>query len=220
MRGLFGRRRPGRGHRSFPNWAVLGFVLLVTQALVPHLLADNHYTWSAIAELSCVQVNSGHTVGMAVRLEDGKTLATCAHVVGSNRWVTINGNDNALVLATDVENDIAILRAGGPGRPFDTQWGIDTAPMGTGVVIAARLDDGPIRIHRTTVLGPGYKNNPVAAYMAQKGYSGGPVFTTDGKLLGIVRGESNTSTYKGTDFIPVWKIRTLIDNTRKSLNNR
>lgn len=227
MSGLFPSRASWRRHLHLSYQRCLCVLLLATQALVSPLLAQyNYYALSATAEVSSVRVFTEETAAMGVRVEDGKTIITCAHVVSTNRWVTVEtakGMEKALVLSKSDHDDVAILRVNGPGRAFaykDTKVlpDIHTTLMVTG---RTKTDLKP-KARSGKVLAYFYGDDPnvVLDVKPTFGYSGGPVIDANGQLVGIVKGYAYMGEMTGTEVVPLHKALDLIQRTREDLSCR
>jgi len=181
---------------------------------------DEREFWTYCAEKSLVEVSAEGNLGNGVRIEDGKTIITCAHVVGDKKWVLLNKKWDALVITADKRLDIAILRTDSPGLPMKMVWGFQEGNIGTGVVVAGKLHNQKLEIQRATVLNHMYGGNPVVNALPKKGFSGGPVFTPEGLLIGIIRGFAIYDEKEWTEVIPISLIRKIIDETREKFNKR
>ena len=198
---------------------LLSFVLLSVA------FGQNYYALEAQAELSSVKIETPTASGMGVALEDGATIATCAHVVGNNNWVDIytgGFRDKGYVLSVDTENDIAIVRMEGKIKPFAVRRSEEKIGAGTFVVAAGK----PNKSSRVDMR-PGtsliyFMDNPtpdlIISSEAEHGYSGGPVMDENGCLIGIMKSYAGFQGTTGTAVIPAWKVNALIKRTRDNLN--
>lgn len=216
MSGLFNRRAPGRGHLHLSYRAILGVVLLATQALVSPLLAEpGHYSWTALAESASVLIYSGGKAGMGARVYDGDLVVTCAHVIGNESDIEVEGigmpKEKATLIAKDDRLDVAVLRLKTVKIPFKMYWGQDGLPKGTRVIQANKLHfEGPASITHAEVTAHMWSGNPVISAKPRPGYSGGAVFLANGQLVGITAGAAIDGERIGTDIIPVEVIRKLL----------
>lgn len=201
---------------------VLGLLSFVLSSFA---LGQNYYALEAQASLSSVRIETPTASGMGVALEDGSTIATCAHVVGNNNWVDIYTGefyDKGYVLSVDTENDIAIVRMEGKIRPFMARASKERIGAGTFVLAAGK----PNKASRVDMR-PGtsliyFMDNPtpdlIISSKPEHGYSGGPVMDQNGYLIGIMKSYAGFEGNTGTAVIPTWKINALIKRTRDDLN--
>jgi S1-C subfamily serine protease len=202
--------------------SVLGIFSFVLSSFA---FGQNYYALEAQAALSSVKIETSTATGMGVALEDGSTIATCAHVVGNNNWVDIytgGFQDRGYVLSVDSENDIAIIRMEGKVRPFAVRTSTERIDAGTFVLAAgkpnksSRIDmrPGTSLIYFTDSL----ESDLIISSAPEHGYSGGPVMDEDGRLVGIMKSYAGFEGTTGTAVIPTWKVNALIKRTRDDLN--
>ena len=200
--------------------SVLGIFAVVLSSVA---VGQNYYVHEAQAALSSVKINTLTEFGMGVALEDGATIATCAHVVDNNNWVDIDTGEikeKGYVLAVDTENDIAIIRLESKIRPFIPRQCRDKAYPGKFTMAAGK----PNKSDRIDML-PGSAvtyfddANPDLIISSQPvpGYSGGPVMDENGCLIGIMKSFATVDGETATAVIPAWKILDLIQRTRENL---
>lgn len=224
---LLASRASWRRHLHLSYRGIFLGVLLATQALVPALLADqNYYVLSSILGRSSLQVFTDSGTGTAVRLEDGATLATCAHVVSTNRWVKVEIDHKmvkALVLATDPQNDVAILR-------IDKKYAKDPLRVKTGlpevdtlIMVNGKTQNDvkmKAKAGRLRCTFPGPLPNLVVDLKPIFGYSGGPAVDSDGNCVGLVKGYVYMGDFTGTEVIRIEHVLELIQRTRENLSLR
>ena len=186
--------------------------------------AQNFYVLEAQAALSSVRIDTPTEFGMGVALEDGATIATCAHVVDNNNWVDIDtgeAKEKGYVIAVDTENDIAIIRLENKIRPFLTRACRDKMSSGKFVLAAGKPNTSSRIDMRPGTSVAYFMDNPwpdlIISSEPQHGYSGGPVMDENGYLIGIMKSYAGYGGKTGTVVIPSWKILEFIQKTRESL---
>jgi S1-C subfamily serine protease len=158
---------------------------------------------------------------MGVVLEDGATIATCAHVVENHTWVKVTMGsfvDDGYVVAVNKEDDIAIVRTEYKMQPFSLDTCMHTLIKGDFAVAAGRKPvSGRPDMRFGSVMGymGGYSSDMHISANIERGFSGGPVMDRDGYLIGISQGLVGSYTAGiGSRIIPTWKIVSLIRNSR------
>lgn len=224
MPSFLNRRPAGRGLRGLFNRTLLGFVLLVSQGLVPDLLGQDFYKLKAQAAVSTVRISSPAGVGLGVSIMDGKILVTCAHVVGNQKIVNIEsgvGRGTARVLGIDDNNDLAILESSLLICPARIRSGVDSYRRDS-FVMAAGMREEVMNMDmmpgKLIVDSNGPRRSFCASMVPQYGYSGGAVLDDAGTLVGIMRGFMYYDGVKGMEVIYSYKIYDLVVDSCKHLD--
>ena len=216
MSGLIASRPSWRRHLHLSYRHVLVCLLLATQALVPALLAEpGYYSWKALSEVSSVLIASGDRTGMGVRIFDGDTIVTCAHVLGDPDNILVSGigmpEERAYLVSQNKHEDVAILRVKTRGVPFKMHWDREAPPKGTTILQGFKTSQGkPASFNQAEITDKMWSGNIVINTVPTPGYSGGPVFLAIGQLIGITRGEVTTNQGILTEIVPIWKSRDLV----------
>jgi len=199
---------------------VLGLLSFVLSSVT---FGQNFYVLEAQAALSSVRIDTPTEFGMGVALEDGATIATCAHVVDNSNWVDIDTGEvkeKGYVVAVDTENDIAIIRLETKIRPFVPRQCRDKVYPGK-FTLAAGKPNTSSRIDMRPGSAITYFNdsdpNLIISSQPVHGYSGGPVMDENGCLIGIMKSYATVDGKTGTAVIPTWKILDFIQRTRENL---
>jgi len=184
---------------------------------------QNYYVLEAQAALSSVKIDTPTAFGMGVALEDGATIATCAHVVENNNWVDVDAGEfkeQGYVIAVDTENDIAIVRLERKITPFYAYRSTDLPELGMFTMAAGKkrnsldLDMRPGCIMLKLA---GAFPNMIVSSEPKHGYSGGPILDKDGLLVGIMKAACTLDGDAATEVIPAWKLLEFIKETRKNM---
>lgn len=185
---------------------------------------QNVYVLEAQAALSSVKIDTPTAFGMGVALEDGATIATCAHVVENNNWVDIDtgeAKEKGYVIAVDTKNDIAIVRLESKIRPFIPRQCRDRVHPGK-FTMAAGKPNKSSRLDMRPGSAIMYFNEAdpdlIISSEPVHGYSGGPVMDENGCLIGIMKSYATVNEETATAVIPAWKILEFIQRTRENLN--
>lgn len=185
---------------------------------------QNVYVLEAQAALSSVKIDTPTAFGMGVALEDGATIATCAHVVGNNNWVDIDTGEvkeKGYVIAVDTEKDIAIVRLESKIRPFIARQCRDRVYPGK-FTMAAGKPNKSSRLDMRPGSAIMYFNEAdpdlIISSEPVHGYSGGPVMDENGCLIGIIKSYATVNGETATAVIPAWKVLEFIQRTRENLN--
>lgn len=129
-------------------------------------------------------------------------ILTSAHTLRDARRVraTIVGSKGpveCVVAATDLESDVALLKADARGLTPVTLWRRDSLPVGREVAFVgfphADLFQPPLIMTMRGIIGNRYRLGRVDYYVvdasASEGMSGGPLFLADtGEVIGIIGG--------------------------------
>jgi S1-C subfamily serine protease len=186
-------------------------------------LGQNFYVLEAQAALSSVRIDTPTEFGMGVALEDGATIATCAHVVDNNNWVDIDTGEvkeKGYVIAVDTENDIAIIRLESKIRPFIPRHCRDRVAPGKFVLAAGKpnkCSEIDMRPGSAITYFDDAWPDLIISSEPKPGYSGGPVMDENGCLIGIMKSFATVGDKTGTAVIPAWKILEFIQKTRASM---
>jgi len=175
----------------------------------------------ATVEQSSVEIASSNVTGRGVLLEDGATIATCAHVVERSKWVDISfgtRHERGYVVVISEEDDIAIIKIRSKGIPFRIdRSGVDRI-KGEFVVAAGKdscLSRPDMRIGAVMAYIEDGSSNMLVSSKTEYGFSGGPVMDQNGYLVGITKGFlSSNKLGSGTQVIPMWKILRVIHEAR------
>jgi S1-C subfamily serine protease len=204
-----------------PNNLINGVLLLFTVISASAVYGQNISLLELTADLSSVEITTPSIKGMGVVLEDGATVATCAHVVGNNNWVEVSSrthHEKGYVVGISEEDDIAIVRVHRKGAPFQVdRSGVDRI-KGEFVVAAGKnssLSRPSIRVGAVVSYLEDGSSNILVSSKTDYGFSGGPVMDQNGYLIGITKGDYSSSKLgSGTQVIPMWKILEVIHKAR------
>ena len=155
--------------------------------------------------------------GSGVILTEDGYIATCAHVVDGAKSITVTLNDDvsypAEIVGTDARNDVAIIHIDATGLTPATLGDSDMLTVGEDV-IAIGNPLGELRGTATSGIVSAVKRSVVVEGSAMElvqtdaaispGNSGGGLFNSSGKLIGIVNAKVSDSSAEGLGFaIPV-----------------
>jgi S1-C subfamily serine protease len=204
-----------------PNFSLVRVLVLAAVVLSSSVFGQNIYVLEATAELSSVEITTSSATGRGVLLEDGATIATCAHVVEGNKRVDLSfrtRHERGYVVSISEENDIAIIKIRSKGTPFRIdRSGVDRI-KGEFVVAAGKsshLSRPDMRVGAVMAYLKDGSSNMLISSKTECGFSGGPVMDQNGYLIGITKGELSTSKLgSGTQVIPMWKILEVIHKAR------
>ena len=155
--------------------------------------------------------------GSGVILTEDGYIATCAHVVDGAKSITVTLNDDvsypAEIVGTDARSDVAIIHIDATGLTPATLGDSDMLTVGEDV-IAIGNPLGELRGTATSGIVSAVKRSVVVEGSAMElvqtdaaispGNSGGGLFNSSGKLIGIVNAKVSDSSAEGLGFaIPV-----------------
>lgn len=164
------------------------------------------------------------SLGTGVVIIDNGTILTNLHVVAGSRKVRVrfhNGHDSeAVLVGTQPENDLAVLRAVDPPAELEAATMTSTAdlrpgdhviavgfPFGIGASVSYGVVSGLQREFRSPEGEKTLSNLIQFDAAANPGNSGGPLVTMDGQVVGIVTAILNPSeqrTFIGIGFaVPI-----------------
>lgn len=160
---------------------------------------------------------------MGVVIGDGRTVVTCAHVVGSQKKVTVKsglGTMEGTVLAIDKAQDVAILSVPLRHVALKINFSSDLMPRKSFIMAAGMGDDvmdmdmrpGQVLAH---FIGP--SPNYIMSPLPKPGYSGGPVLDKDGYLVGLIQGFAYLDNKEAMNVIPAYKIYKLAQRELQDL---
>jgi len=173
------------------------------------------------ADLSSVEITTSSIKGMGVVLEDGATIATCAHVVGNNKWVEVASathHEKGYVVGISEEDDIAIVRVHYKATPFQIDQSGVNRIKGEFVAAAGKnscFSRPDMRVGAVVAYLEEDSSNLFISSKVEYGFSGGPVMDQNGYLVGITKGYISSSKLgSGAQVIPMWKILEVIHKAR------
>ena len=187
--------------------------------------AINARSQSSIVTISASgRSGSAGGVGTGFVLEDSALVATCLHVIGEGRALSIQGSDGRPlqfieVYAWDRKLDLAILKVsalpkGIKGLPLGNS---DLTPQGSPVIALGN----PMGLRHSVVEGvisARREHNGIEmqqlAIPVEPGNSGGPVIDAQGQVVGIISMKSAMTANLGFA-IPVNQLKTLISKPNK-----
>lgn len=207
------------------NKRINGVLLSAAVILTSTIRGQSIYALEETAASSLVEVTSTSIRGMGVVLEDGATIATCAHVVDGSKWVDVNFGthcEKGYVVGISEENDIAIARVHRKGTPFQIDRSGVERIKGEFVVAAGKnsslnssLSRPSMRVGAVVAYLEDGSSNLLISSITEHGFSGGPVMDQNGYLIGITKGDLSSSKLgTGTQVIPMWKILEVIHKAR------
>ena len=155
--------------------------------------------------------------GSGVILTADGYIATCAHVVDSAKKLTVTLNDDtsyeATLIGTDPRNDLAIIKIEAEGLTPAALGDSDMLTVGEDVIaignplgeLRGTATSGIISAVRRSITVEGTEMELVQTDAAiSPGNSGGGLFNTSGKLVGIVNAKVSDTSAEGLGFaIPV-----------------
>jgi S1-C subfamily serine protease len=205
-------------HRLFPVLGLLSFFVFSNFGQ-----AQNFYALKATVILCSVKIETASQMGSGVLLEDGATIATCAHVVGDSEWVSVETESfsgRAYCVAKDRDKDIAILRLNKRGQPFAVKERQSREEMGAFTLAAGRrMGHKGVDIQAGYTRGyvSGYESNFIISTVPKPGHSGGPVVNQDGQLIGIIQSFAGIEGDVATAVIPISTVLEVIKEAREKL---
>ncbi len=169
----------------------------------------------ALSALASTRIISDTSIGMGVVIGDGRTVVTCAHVVGSQKKVTVKsglGTMEGTILAIDKAQDVAILSIPLKHIAVKLNRSSQLMPRNSLIMAAGIGDDvmdmdmrpGEVLAH---FIGP--SPNYIMSCLPKPGYSGGPVLDSNGYLVGLIQGFAYLDNKEGMNVIPAYKIERL-----------
>ena len=155
--------------------------------------------------------------GSGVILTEDGYIATCAHVVDGAKSITVTLNDDvsypAEIVGTDARNDVAIIHIDADGLVPATLGDSDMLTVGEDVIaignplgeLRGTATGGIVSAVRRSVNVEGSQMELIQTDAAiSPGNSGGGLFNSSGKLIGIVNAKVSSSSAEGLGFaIPV-----------------
>jgi serine protease Do len=155
--------------------------------------------------------------GSGVILTADGYIATCAHVVEGAKSITVTLNDDvsypAEIVGTDARNDLAIIRIDATGLVPATLGDSDMLTVGEDVIaignplgeLRGTATSGIVSAVRRSVVVEGSTMELVQTDAAiSPGNSGGGLFNSSGRLIGIVNAKVSSNSAEGLGFaIPV-----------------
>ena len=193
-----------------------------TRAQVVELCAPSVVGIDAVFETTVSYWGSRQTVeqsgsGSGVILTEDGYIATCAHVVDGAKSITVTLNDDgsypATIIGTDARNDLAIIHIDATGLVPATLGDSDMLTVGEDVIaignplgeLRGTATAGIVSAVRRSVVVEGSSMELVQTDAAiSPGNSGGGLFNSSGRLIGIVNAKVSDSSAEGLGFaIPV-----------------
>ena len=193
-----------------------------TRAQVVELCAPSVVGIDAVFETTVSYWGSRQTVeqpgsGSGVIVTEDGYIATCAHVVDGAKSITVTLNDDvsypASIVGTDARNDVAIIHIDAKGLVPAVLGDSDMLTVGEDVIaignplgeLRGTATGGIISAVKRTVTVENSTMELIQTDAAiSPGNSGGGLFNSSGRLIGIVNAKVSTSTAEGLGFaIPV-----------------
>lgn len=161
---------------------------------------------SAFSQEKAVKSSISPSIGSGFFISNDGFIVTVNHVINdhNNILVKIDGEKNfrkAVLVNFDKKNDLALLKIEAVSSPVViAEWpsvpeGMEVYVMGYPLLANKNLE---MRIAGGIIGGIFKGNNPSFSNLflinapIQKGNSGGPVFSADGKLIGVVKSKLNS----------------------------
>ncbi len=193
-----------------------------TRAQVVELCAPSVVGIDAVFEATVSYWGAPQTVeqsgsGSGVVLTADGYIATCAHVVEGAKSITVTLNDDvsypAAIVGTDARSDLAIIRIDATGLVPATLGDSDMLTVGEDVIaignplgeLRGTATSGIVSAVRRSVVVEGSTMELVQTDAAiSPGNSGGGLFNSSGRLIGIVNAKVSSNSAEGLGFaIPV-----------------
>jgi S1-C subfamily serine protease len=147
--------------------------------------------------------DSGGALGSGVVIAESGLILTCLHVVGeaamAKVWFADGSESDAVVIAREPENDLAVLRAlvipddlvpatmaSSAMLQVGDQVAVVGHPFGIGNSLSAGVVSGLGRTYRSPDTGQALTNLIQFDAAVNPGNSGGPLVNRDGEVVGIV----------------------------------